>query len=133
MGSLSVALRATVRWRTSHPGTVSVPEEDSIEVQGRGAASGRLLEADHRRGAADAPLPRPRSAGGAMEAEVSLSAVAVVPDVQRGAPGEAADRAVRLVVVADADPQRCSAVACVPVVEVQGLRVVGEGRDDPAG
>src|SRR5436305_1747800 len=25
MGSLSVALRATVRWRTSHPGTVSVP------------------------------------------------------------------------------------------------------------
>src|SRR4051794_41851249 len=63
MGSLSVALRATVRWRTSHPGTVSVPEEDPIEVQGRGAASGRLLEADHRRGAADAPLPRPEVSG----------------------------------------------------------------------
>src|SRR4051812_19689533 len=102
MGSLSVALRATVRWRTSHPGTVSVPVDDPIEVHGRGGASGRLLEADRAAAPQVCLSPVLRSAGGAMEAEVSLSVVAVVPDVQRGAPGEAADRAIRIIVIGDA-------------------------------
>jgi hypothetical protein len=62
--------------------------------------------------------------------DVVLFAVAVVPDVQRGAAGEAVDRAFGLVVVGDVDPEGRAAVAGVPEVEVDGLLVIGEGRDD---
>src|SRR3954453_12269754 len=73
------------------------------------------------------------SAGGALEVEVALSAVAVVPDVPRGAVGKAADRAVGLLVVGDVDPEGEAPVAGVAVVERDRVRVVGEGCDDAAG
>jgi hypothetical protein len=66
-----------------------------------------------------------------VEVEVALLAVAVVPDVQRGAAGEAADGALGLV-VDDVNPQGAAPVAGVAVVKVEGL-LVGERRDDAAG
>ena len=71
--------------------------------------------------------------GASLEVEVALAAMAVVADVQRGGPGQAADGAAGLVVVHHADPQGGSAVAGVPVVEIDRLLVVGEGCDDAAG
>ena len=69
------------------------------------------------------------SAGGALEVEVALSAVAAVADVQRGAAGETADRAVGLVVVGDVDPEGEAPVAGVAVVQLDRFLVVGECCD----
>src|SRR3954469_15342699 len=70
---------------------------------------------------------------GPVEEEVALAPLAVVPDVECRERSEAADRTIGVVVVGHVDPQRGPAVAGVAVVEVEGLRVVGEGRDDAAG
>src|SRR4051812_11328540 len=72
------------------------------------------------------------SAGRTVEVEVALFAMAVVPDVQRGAAGETADGAGGLVVVDDVDPERGAAVTGVAVVEIDGFLVIGEGCDDTA-
>src|SRR3954465_11124125 len=73
------------------------------------------------------------SAGGALEVEVALSAVAVVPDVPRGAVGKAADRGVGLLVVGDVDPEGEAPVAGVAVVERDRVRIVGDSCDDATG
>src|SRR3954468_15879264 len=70
---------------------------------------------------------------GPVEEEVALAPLAVVPDVECRERSETADRTIGVVVVGHVDPQRGPAVAGVAVVEVEGLRVVGEGRDDAAG
>src|SRR4028118_2102273 len=109
------------------------------------------------------------SGGGALDVEVALPAVPVVPDVQRGrvrecpdgaprdvaaggvhpqggaaVPGAAAGAgeggppadpaaAPRGVAVGRVPPQGEAPVPGVPVVEIEGLLVVGDGRGDAAG
>src|SRR4051812_16401371 len=70
---------------------------------------------------------------GALLDEVGLTAAAVVPNVQRREAGEGADGAVGPVVVGNLDPEGGPAVAGVAVVELDGLRVVGDGGHDAAG
>src|SRR5215212_7603798 len=71
------------------------------------------------------------SAGGALQVEVALAAVAVVADVEGPAVCEVADRAVGLL-VGDLDPEGGAPRAGVAVVELDRFRVVGEGCDDSA-
>src|SRR4028119_750467 len=80
-----------------------------------------------------APVGPGGGRGGGGGGEVARPAVPVVPDVQRGRVRECPDGALRDVVVGGMHPEGQAPVPGVPVVELEGLLVVGDGRGDAAG
>jgi hypothetical protein len=65
--------------------------------------------------------------------EVLLAVVAVVAEVEDLVVGQAAHGPVRVGLVGDVDPQGGAALAGIPEVQLDGVRVVGDGAGDALG